>query len=143
MRQFEEVVNNLRRVIDEMSRGVELQAKAEEMGGFGMLIWDLESDQMWLSEGAYRVLGLRRLSAMAEPELVSAVMRTDNRERTDELLEESLAAAIAGGRHDFVHHIVLPSGAVRHVHARAQRIEGDATHPPILLGTVVDVTPLT
>jgi len=124
-----------------MSRGVELQARAEEMGGFGFLIWDLETDEMWLSEGAYKVLGLRRLSAMASPELIANVMRTDDREQIDGLLEESLATAIAGGRHDFVHRIVFPGGQVRHVHAKAQRIDGDADHPAILLGTVVDVTP--
>jgi hypothetical protein len=57
-----------------------------------------------------------------------------------EAMTEGLAAAAAGARLDIVHRIVHPNVSVRHVRSKAQRIEGDAGHAAILLGTIVDVT---
>jgi PAS domain-containing protein len=138
MREVEESVDHLRRVTAEMSRGLELMTEAEWMGGFGILIWNLETNEMWLSEGAYKIFGLKRKSALTQPELVGSVNHPDD----VEALEEGLAATVAGGHLDLVHRIVHPNGEVRLVHSKAQRIERDEHHPAILLGTMVDVTPV-
>ncbi len=44
MREVEESIDHLRRVTDEMSRGMELLTQAERMGGFGFLVWNMDND---------------------------------------------------------------------------------------------------
>jgi len=138
MREIEESIDQLRRASDEMSRGMDLLTLAERMGGFGFLVWNLETDELWVSEGVYEVYGIRRKTALTKPKLLATSVHADDRDEVG----EALAAAAAGGRFDMVHRVVRPDGDVRHVHAKAQRIEGDASHPAILLGTLVDVTPV-
>ncbi len=138
MREIEESIDQLRRISDEMSRGLDFLTQAERMSGFGFIVWDLETDKLWLSEGVYEIYGIRRKTALTTPDLIANNVPADDREAVG----EGLAAAIAGGRFDLVHRVVRPDGDVRHVHAKAQRIEGNASHPAILLGTIVDVTPV-
>jgi len=59
MREIEESIDQLRRASDEMSRGMDLLTLAERMGGFGFLVWNLETDELWVSEGVYEVYGIR------------------------------------------------------------------------------------
>lgn len=138
MREIEESIDQLRRASDEMSRGMDLLTLPERMGGFGFLVCNLETDELWVSEGVYEVYGMRRKTALTTPELIATRVHADDIEEVG----EALAAAAAGGRFDMVHRVVRPDGDVRHVHAKAQRIESDASHPAILLGTLVDVAPV-
>jgi PAS domain-containing protein len=121
-----------------MSRAIDLQTTAERMGGFGFIVRNLENDEMWLSEGIYKILGLRRKSKLAQNELIRAVVHPGD----VDVVTEALATAIAGGQYDIVHRVVHPDGEVRLIHSKSQRIEGDLLHPPILLGSIVDVTPV-
>jgi PAS domain S-box-containing protein len=139
MREIEQSVDGLRRTVSEMARGLKLQTEAEWMGGFGTTVWNLETNDIWISEGAYRIFGLRRLSAVSEPELVATVVHPED----VEAVETGLVAVLEGGEYDIVHRVVRPDGEVRHIHAKALRIEGDDSHPPVLLAAVVDVTPST
>jgi len=38
---------------------MDLLTLAERMGGFGFLVWNLETDELWVSEGVYEVYGIR------------------------------------------------------------------------------------
>jgi len=107
------------------------------MGGFGYTVRNLETNETWISEGAYRIFGLRRLSATAIREHLASLLHPDDLKA----MEEGVTAAVKGGEFDLVGRVVRPGGEVRHVHARARRIEGDDSHPPVLLSTLVDVTP--
>ena len=107
------------------------------MGGFGTLIWNLKTDEMYLSEGIYRIFGIKRTSKLAVAELVTSAVHPDDMEAAN----ASLAAAAGGEPLDLIHRVVHPNGQVRVVHAKGQRIEGDADNPSIVLGTIVDITP--
>ena len=48
-----------------MCQGFSLQTEAEWLGGFGSTMLNLETGELWISEGAYRIAGLRRLSAVS------------------------------------------------------------------------------
>jgi hypothetical protein len=140
MREIEQSVDSLRRITTEMSRALSLQAEAERKGGFGFGERNMETGELWLSEGVYTVLGLRRLSATVRStpeEMHVKVMHPDDVESA----QAALAKAIEDGESDFMYRVVRPDGEVRHIHSTAQRIEATGEYPAILLTTVVDVTP--
>jgi PAS domain S-box-containing protein len=137
MREIEQIVDALRRTASEMSRGLGLQTEAEWMGGFGVVIRNLETNEVWVSEGAYRIYGLRRLSAMSSAELVGTVVHPED----VEAVQAALATGVEGGEYDIVHRIIRPDGEERLIHSKGKRIEATDGHSPVLLGTIVDVTP--
>jgi PAS domain S-box-containing protein len=137
MREIEQSVDALRRTVSEMSRGLRLQTEAEWMGGFGVLIRSIETKEVWVSEGAYRIFGLRRLSAMSSDELVGTVVHPED----VEAVQAVLATGVEEGEYDIVHRIIRPDGEERLIHSKGQRIEATDGHSPVLLGTIVDVTP--
>lgn len=57
MRQIEESIDRLRRTGEEMARGLSLMTQAGRMGGFGILALNLETGELWMPEGAYRIPG--------------------------------------------------------------------------------------
>jgi PAS domain S-box-containing protein len=137
VREIEQSIDALRRTGSEMSRGLRLQTEAEWMGGFGVVIRNLETNEVWVSEGAYRIFGLRRLSAMSSAELVNAVVHPED----VEAVQAVLATGVENGEYDIVHRIIRPDGEERLVHSKGRRIEATDGHSPVLLGTIVDVTP--
>jgi PAS domain-containing protein len=141
MREIEQSVDSLRRVTSEMSRGLTLQAEAERMGGFGTTVRDLETGEYWLSEGAYHIIGRRRLSALsrvsAEEQYVDALHPDD----LEAVLAEVAAGIEDGAEHDIVHRIVRPDGEVRLIHSTGRRIDATDGHNAILLVATVDITP--
>jgi PAS domain S-box-containing protein len=140
MREIEESVDALRHTITAMSRALSLWTEAERKGGFGIGELDLETGELWWSEGSYTILGLRRLSAlprMTPEELPLRFVHPDDLEAA----QAALAKALEDDEADFTFRIVRPDGEVRHLRATAQRIEATNGHPATLLGTAVDVTP--
>ncbi len=137
MQEFEDTTAALRRSVSEMSRGLKLMTEAEWMGGFGVVSRDLETGQIWMSEGAYRILGVKRRSRYAGVELTRSVTHPDDLEATIAAIE----GAIQGTPFDIIHRVIHPDGEVRQVHAKGKRVDAADGHPAILLGTLVDVTP--
>jgi hypothetical protein len=116
---MERNVDESRRTVAEISRRLSLMTQVERMGGFGFIVWDVEANDVRLSEGIYAIFGLRHLTATAQPDFARA----------------------GGAIFDNLNRIVRPDGEIRHVHARARRVESDHDHPAIMLGTIVDVAP--
>jgi hypothetical protein len=142
MQEIEQSVDALRRTLTGMSRGLKLQTEAELMGGFGTTIRDLETGELWMSEGTHKILGIRRLSAVSpkSPEEVwVAYIHPDDLETARTAL--TTVVEVKEGKADFDLRIIRPDEEVRHLHFWAQRIEADHDHPPVLLGTVADITP--
>jgi PAS domain S-box-containing protein len=139
VREIDQSVDALRRTVSDRSRGLSLQTEAEWMGGFGIAVWDLETNEMWLSEGVYRIFGMRRMTTLSQLDLMLTVVHPKDLEA----VRARSAAGIEGGVFDSLHRIVRPDGEVRHVHAKGQRIEASDGHSPILLISIVDVTPST
>jgi hypothetical protein len=141
MREIEQSVDDLRRTVSEMSRGLSLQATAERMGGFGFVTLDLETGDYWLSEGIYEIIGLRRLSALSKKpqmELVANLVHPDD----IETVKTGQAAAVESGAEvEFFYRIVRPDGDVRNVHSTSQVVAASGDHGATYLSAVVDVTP--
>jgi hypothetical protein len=140
MQEIEQSVDALRHTVSKMSRALSLWTEAECKGGFGIGERNLETGELWMSEGIYTIFGMRRLSAtapMTPAEIHVKVMHPDDLEAT----QAAFAKAIEEGEADFTFRIVRPDGEVRHLRATAQRIEATGEYPAILLTTVVDLTP--
>lgn len=133
MQQIEQGIDQLRRISEEMARGLSLITQAERMGGFGILVLDQETNELWISEGAYAVHGIRRLSAATVPDRIAELAHPDD----VAAVQAGLAGVIEGREFD----LVRPDGEVRLVHERAILIDCDDDHAPVVLGTVADVTP--
>jgi PAS domain-containing protein len=140
VREIEQSVDVLRRTTTVMSRALSLWTEAERKGGFGIGERNLETGELWMSEGVYTIFGLRRLSALARetPEEIHVkVLHPDDVES----VEAAVAKALEDGEADFTFRVIRPDGEVRHIRSSAQRIEAAEHHPAVLLTTVVDVTP--
>jgi PAS domain-containing protein len=123
-----------------MSRGLSLWTEAERMGGFGISERNLETGELWMSEGAYTLFGIRRLSAAVRATREETLVKVSHRDDL-ESVQAAIAKAVEEGKADFVFRIVRPDGEVRHIRSTAQRIEATNAHPATLLTTAVDVTP--
>jgi len=133
----------LRRATCEMCQGFSLQTEAEWLGGFGTTMLNLETGELWISEGAYRIDGLRRLSAVStksDVELSADLVHPDDAEAVQ---ARRAIAVEAGAEHRCVFRIIRPDGAVRHIRATGKRIDAAHGHPAVLLAAVVDETPTT
>jgi hypothetical protein len=142
MREIEQSVDALRHTVSVMSRALSLWTEAERKGGFGIAERNLETGDVWRSEGAYTILGLRRLSAAVRetPEEIHVkVIHPDDLAS----VEAAVAKALEGGDAVFMYRIVRPDGEVRHLRATAQRVEATGEYPATLLTTAVDATPPT
>jgi len=142
MQEIEQSIDALRRTTNTMSRALSLWTEAERNGGFGIGERNLETGELWLSEGVYTIFGMRRLSAtvpMTPAEIHVKVMHQDDLEAT----QAAFAKAIEEGKAYFTFRIIRPDGEVRHLRATAQRIEATGEYPATLLTTAVDITPPT
>jgi len=140
MQEIEQSIDALRGATTGMSRALSLWTEAERKGGFGISERNLETSEIWMSEGVYTIFGLRRLSAAVREtpaEIHREVLHPDDIEP----VEAAFAKAIEGDDAELTYRIVRPDGEVRHVRATAQRIEATSEYPAILLTTLVDVTP--
>jgi hypothetical protein len=140
MQEIEQSIDALRGATAGMSRALSLWTEAERNGGFGIVERSLETGEVWMSEGIYTIIGLRRLSALSQ--MTAAEIHVKFVYPDDlESVRAALAKALEEGKADFMYRIIRPDGEVRHIRAASQRIEATDDYPAILLTTLVDVTP--
>lgn len=110
-------------------------AEAQRLARLGSWTVDVCGQEMLWSEEMYRILELNP-STKASLEMLLSRIHPEDRHDVEECLEQSFAV---GRPFDVSHRLALPSGAVRHVHQRAQPGRGSAGTDR-LAGTLQDVT---
>jgi hypothetical protein len=141
MREIEQSVEDLRRTMSEISRGLSLQSTAERMGGFGFVTRDLETGDYWLSEGIYEIIGMRRLSALAKKSQKSMMVDLVHPDDLEAVLTTAAAVTSGGAETELFYRLVRPDGEVRHIHSTTQVVAASGDHAATYLSAVVDVTP--
>jgi len=112
-------------------------ARAEVLGGFGVVVWLPGSNEILMSEGAYEVHGLTPTGALVPEEIVAGAVHPDD---IPSVWTGFTAVAKGDVVYDARHRAVWSDGTTRLVHTRAILVEETADHPEYVLGTVVDVT---
>ncbi|MDO9596090.1 MAG: PAS domain S-box protein [Azoarcus sp.] len=114
--QSEGLVRQLHAREDELSRTEQRLQLATEGAGVGVWEWNVESDEMWLSEQGLSLIGSAPGEQINLARFLSAV-HPDDRETLREAIERSRKE---GGRHEREYRIILPGGRVRWIATRSQ-----------------------
>lgn len=112
--------------------------QAQKLARLGHWDADLRSGELYWSEVIYDIFGVDPETFTPSVEAFKAAVHPDDRQRVAE--SEKLAAK--SGRHDVVHRLLRPDGAVRYVHELAHMEYGSDGQPTRLRGTVQDITEL-
>lgn len=111
--------------------------KAQKVAHMGFFDWNLKTNEIFLSDEAYRIHGLKKKVGLSTPELVSEAVHPDDKE----MVRKALENAIKGIKnYDIDYRIVWSDGSVHWVNAQAQLTRDSEGKPVKLLGTVVDIT---
>ncbi len=111
--------------------------KAQKVAHMGFFDWNLKTNEIFLSDEAYRIHRLKKKVGLSTPELVSEAVHPDDKE----MVRKALENAIKGIKnYDIDYRIVWSDGSVHWVNAQAQLTRDSEGKPVKLLGTVVDIT---
>ncbi len=110
--------------------------KAENVARAGFLDWNVKTNEIVWSEGAYELYGIAPGTPVTIEQTVGLIHPEDR-----EFVNENLQMAVKGIRdYDIDHRMVRPDGKVVWVHARADLERDEEGQPTTLMGTVVDIT---
>lgn len=109
----------------------------EEIAQMGSWAWDLDTDELHLSDNLRRILGLEPSETTPTPAAVIELVHPDDRER----VELALVSARREGRLQSLHYrLVRAEGGTRHLHAtQAAAGQGEGRERRIV-GSVQDLT---
>ncbi|WP_421937628.1 ATP-binding protein [Phenylobacterium sp.] len=111
--------------------------RAQRLSNAGSWEWDIETNRIIWSAQIYRMFGLRPFEFVPTYPAFLERVHADDRA----FVEQRVSLAIAGEEpYDIEHRIVLPDGAVRHVHEIGEVQYADDGRPSRMLGAVQDVT---
>ncbi|MBU4426125.1 MAG: PAS domain-containing protein [Proteobacteria bacterium] len=111
--------------------------KALRVAGIGFLDWNLKTNEIFLSDEAYRLYGLKPDKALNKTELITKIVHPDNLVYVQNNFD---LAVHEGKRYSIEHRIMRPDGKVLWVHAKIQLTCDADGKPETLLGTIVDIT---
>ncbi len=109
-----------------------LFAEAERVARLGSWVWDLPRNEVYWSDGLYRILGLDRAVVPASTEAFFHAVHPDDRARVRAASEVPPAPIDC--------RIVRPSGEVRQIHLQGAYTDGPDGPCSQIVGTVLDET---
>jgi len=111
-------------------------AEAQRLSATGSFGWRPASGEIVWSEETHRIFGLNRDT---KPTLEFAVSRAhpEDRESVQQLVDR---ATREGKDWDLQHRLLMPDGAVKHLHIVAHAVQDEATGRTEYVGAVMDVT---
>ena len=111
--------------------------KAQDIASLGFLDWDLKTDNIFLSDEAYKIYGLSPKDVEKTPQLISKCVHPDDLE----LVQKNLELTKKGfQKYDIDHRIIRPDGEIIWVNAQAELTYDYENNPTTLLGTILDIT---
>jgi PAS domain S-box-containing protein len=110
---------------------------AQRVARVGFLDWNLETNEVFLSDETCEITGYRPQGELTTPDFVARTVHPDDVTNVGEQLNQ----AIQGLKpYDVVHRHLRPDGRVVWVHAQAELSRDASGRPVRLLGTIVDIT---
>ncbi len=115
----------------------ELLKKAAALGRIGFLFWNLETNQIKISDEVYELYGLDKSETYSIPDFITKVIHPDDLDYVNANLE----MAIKNSKdYDIEHRIIRPDGKIVWVHAKAQLVYDEKGKALTLQGIVQDIT---
>lgn len=111
--------------------------EAERVAHLGNWEWNIVTNELWWSEGIYRIFGLQPEHFVPTYESFLASVHPEDRSTVAAAVD---AALRQGFPYDIDHRIVRPDGTIRIVHERAEVVRDFGGRPIRMVGTVQDVT---
>jgi len=110
--------------------------EAQKIAHLGFIEVNLETDEVYLSDEAYRSYGIKKGEIGTMSELVSFVHPDDL-----ELVQTRLDMAVRGEQtYDLEHRLVRPDGSIIWTHSQAELIRDSSGKPIQLIGTTFDIS---
>ena len=120
-----------------LAKSTERLLRAQQVAGVGFLDWDLQTNEILLSDETCRLYGIAKTDYRTSPELVAGIVHPNDRE----LVRRGLESALQGeGPYDLEHRIVRPDGTILWTHSQGELFCGADSKPKTLLGTTLDIT---
>jgi len=112
-------------------------AEAQRLAQFGSWTFDPSDREALWSQETYRIFGLDPAERVIDHAAFRALVHQEDRERYAALVDQALGE---GRELDTEYRILLPSGAVRWIHALARPVARAPGREPMLQGMVMDIT---
>ncbi|MES1982901.1 MAG: diguanylate cyclase, partial [Pseudomonadota bacterium] len=110
---------------------------AQRIGKLGSLDWNLNTNELLLSDEAIEIYGLDKNRKTHNLEEVINLLHPEDKERVEIGLQNSIAGI---ARYDMEHRMVRPDGEVIHIHASAELFRDQSGKPARLLGIIIDIS---
>ena len=134
------VFNNMIVRLQELYRELQIResylAEAQKLSQSGSFGWRPASDEIVWSEETYRIFALDR-TTKPTGELVLLRTHPEDRHSVQELIDRATREAKDW---DLEHRIVMPDGAVKHLHVVAHATHDEFTRGTEYVGAVMDIT---
>jgi PAS domain S-box-containing protein len=128
-------IEDRKRAADALRRSEAYLAEAQRLSRTGSFAWDVISGDIEWSDEAFRIFNHDRT---AEPTFAVVLDRTHPEDRT--MVERLIARVTQQGQDwEIEYRLLLPDGAVKHVHVVAHPINDEAGHL-VYVGALMDVT---
>ncbi|MGA8689270.1 MAG: PAS domain-containing protein [Methyloceanibacter sp.] len=128
-------IEDRRRVTDALRRSEADLAEAQRLSHTGSFAWNVTSGKIHWSDEAFRIF---EYDGTAEPTIALVLKRTHPEDRP--LFQRLIESVTRQGQDwDVEHRLLLPDGAVKHVHVVAHPIKDEAGHLEYV-GALMDVT---
>jgi two-component system sensor histidine kinase UhpB len=111
--------------------------EAQRIGNIGYLDWDMDANDIHLSDQFYRWLGLADRAGPTTLETLAQYVHPEDRDR---VAESARAAREHGREPDLDHRLLAPDGSVISIHVRGAIVRNAQGVPVRMLITAVDIT---
>lgn len=126
-----------RKKAEEKSRhGEFLLARGEQIAQLGSWSWDTMADRVFLSDGTYRLLGLKPDEPIPRYNDFMSFIHPEDRD----LVEKAVQDALTHGYYSPEFRIVRKDGEERYVHSEGMVAFNEAGNPVKMYGTMQDIT---
>ena len=120
----------------ELQRSETYLAEAQKLSHTGSFGWDVSSGKLYWSEETFRIFDCARVD---QPTVEFVLRRTHPRDRA--CVQQIIDRAAQERKDlDFEHRLVMPDGAVKHVHVVGHASKKDESGTPEFVGAITDIT---
>ena len=130
------VIEEERRSKEALRESANLMGLAAEAGNLAMWVWDVSSNDVWMTERGRSLFGLKQ-DARLDFEAVVDRVHPEDRAARDGAIKQALQTR---GNYEMEYRVQQADGMTRWIHGRGRCVEPDDGSGPKLFGVSMDVT---